>query len=282
MIINILRSKFGLFADILLKASIAARRARYEELRQQRFSASTKALSGHGYKIFSQSDEDGIIKEIFRRIGLTNRTFVEFGVGDGFENNTVALLYEGWVGLWIDGSPEFCKKISCTYESAIAAGQLKLINSFVTPGNINDLISSRIETVEIDLLSIDIDGNDAHIFSGLSCINPRVVVFEYNAKFGPSLSYCMAYDEGYTWKKTDRFGASLKYLELLLRERGYSCVGCNVVGTNAFFVRDDLLGEHFLAPYTSEIHFEPARYELVALPSGHPCSHETFGTRLGA
>jgi acyl-CoA reductase-like NAD-dependent aldehyde dehydrogenase len=40
---------------------------------------------------------------IFNRIGLTNRVFVEFGVGDGLENNTAALLFDGWSGLWIAG-----------------------------------------------------------------------------------------------------------------------------------------------------------------------------------
>jgi len=280
MIIDRLRKKFALLSDLLSKSSIAIRRARYEELKTQKLKAEPKALGGHGYKVFSQSDEDGIINEIFRRIGLTNKIFVEFGVGDGLENNTVALIYEGWSGLWIEGSGEFCERIGRGFASAISSDQLKVINSFVTPEKINELISREIKYSEIDLLSVDIDGNDAHVFDKITCINPRVIVFEYNAKFGPSLSYCMAYNGNYAWKKSDRFGASLKYFEGLLRGKGYSCVGCNIVGTNCFFVRDDLLGDHFLAPYTSEMHFEPARYELVGLPSGHPCSHETYDTRL--
>ena len=278
--IDRIKEKFGYILDHINKSSIALRRARYEDLKNQNVKSSSKILSGYGYKVFSQSDEDGIINEIFRRIGSTNRIFVEFGVGDGLENNTTALLYEGWSGLWLEGSSELCKKINYGFAKAIKNGQLKLINTFVTPENINQLISHEIKISEIDLLSVDIDGNDAHVFNEISCINPRVIVFEYNAKFGPSLSYCMAYDEKYGWKKTDRFGASLKYFEILLRAKGYSCVGCNIVGTNAFFVRNDLLGDHFRSPYTSESHFEPARYELVGLPSGHPCSHDTFDTRL--
>ena len=38
---------------------------------------------------------------------------------------------------------------------------------------------------EIDLLSIDIDGNDYHVWKAIDVINPRVVVIEYNAKFTP-------------------------------------------------------------------------------------------------
>ena len=59
-----------------------------------------KCLTLSGQKVYSQCDEDGMIREIFRRIGETNKTFVEFGVGDGLENNTLALLFEGWVDWW--------------------------------------------------------------------------------------------------------------------------------------------------------------------------------------
>ena len=52
--------------------------------------------------MFSQNGEDGLIAEIFKRIGTTNRYFVDFGSSDGFENNTVLLLRQGWGGLWID------------------------------------------------------------------------------------------------------------------------------------------------------------------------------------
>jgi hypothetical protein len=43
---------------------------------------------------------------------------------------------------------------------------------------------------------------------------------------------------------------------------GYSLVGCDSIGCNAFFIRNDLVGDHFAAPFTSENHYEPARFEL--------------------
>src|ERR1039458_2203663 len=36
-----------------------------------------RRLTRFGYKVFSQSDEDGIIAEIFRRIGVDNQVFFE-------------------------------------------------------------------------------------------------------------------------------------------------------------------------------------------------------------
>jgi hypothetical protein len=64
-------------------------------------------LERSGFKVHSQYDEDGIIAEIFRRIGTTNRICVEFGAGNGSENWTGFLVMQGWRGLWIDGSDSF-------------------------------------------------------------------------------------------------------------------------------------------------------------------------------
>ena len=44
---------------------------RYEDKRR---------LLPSGFKVYSQNDEDGIIQEIFSRIGCESRIFVEFGV----------------------------------------------------------------------------------------------------------------------------------------------------------------------------------------------------------
>ena len=79
-------------------------------------------LEKYGYKVYSQNDEDGIIAEIFQRIGTTNKTFVEFGVGDGLENNSHYLLLKGWNGLWIEGSKNACDNIKKEFSSIIGRG----------------------------------------------------------------------------------------------------------------------------------------------------------------
>ena len=235
-----------------------------------------KCLTLSGHKVYSQCDEDGIIREIFQRIGQTNKTFVEFGVGDGLENNTLALLFDGWQGLWIEGSDRLAGSIRDGLKNTIGSGRLQVINTFVTRDNINGLISSALDEREIDLLSIDIDGNDFHVFESISCINPRVVVIEYNAKFPPPMQYCMSYDEGHKWSKDDNFGASLKFLEEGFSKKGYCLVGCSLTGANAFFVRHDLVADRFLEPYSAETHYEPARYFLGCLTSGQNPSFKTL------
>jgi hypothetical protein len=76
-------------------AQLRVQRAWDEEMAKPR-NVDPKRLVRHGYKVYSQNDEDGIIAEIFRRIGTTSHTFVEFGVETGVECNTAKLLVEGW------------------------------------------------------------------------------------------------------------------------------------------------------------------------------------------
>src|SRR5262249_40204502 len=112
----------------------------------------------------------------------------------------------------------------------------------------------------IDLISIDIDGNDIYILENLEVINPRVIVIEYNAKFPPPMSIAQKYDPGHCHYGTDYFGASLAAITKVAGRKGYSLAGCDLAGVNAFLVRNDLVGDHFCRPFTAENHYHPARY----------------------
>jgi len=174
--------------------SIVLRRARLERLYTYAACSAVKSIAGKGFKVCSQSDEDGVINEIYKRIGFGSKYFVEFGVGDGLENNTAALLFSGWSGLWIEGSKSYFDKICTGMQCLILSGRLKIVNGFVSPDNIDEIISANKTSDQVDLLSVDIDGNDAHVLERIKSISPRVIVLEYNAKFGPSISFCMKYD----------------------------------------------------------------------------------------
>jgi hypothetical protein len=146
--------------------------------------------------------------------------------------------------------------------------RLKVRQAFVTPENISSLLSEVGVPDEIDLFSLDIDLNTYHILAAMTDFRPRVIVVEYNGAFPPHLPWIHPYVEKGGWDYTQEFGASLKAFELLGKKYGYSLVGCDITGINAFFVRDDLVGGHFLAPYTAENHYEPPRYSLT-LRHGH-------------
>lgn len=229
-----------------------------------------RRLPAFGFKVYSQNDEDGIIQEIFARIGVTTRSFVEFGVENGLENNTLKLLLEGWSGLWLEGSERDVAGIRQRFADVIAAGRLTARHAFIDRDNINPLIGA-FRTGEIDLLSIDVDGNDIHLLEALHVVSPRLIVIEYNGKFPPPLSIAQAYAADHRWRGGDYVGASLAAIVKVAERKGYALVGCNVTGLNAFLVRRDLLGDLFCAPYTAENHYMPARYFLTpTFVVGHP------------
>jgi hypothetical protein len=231
--------------------------------------AHPKRLLRHGFKVFSQADEDGIIQEIFNRIGTTNRTFIEFGVETGIECNTVKLLLEGWRGLWLDGLANNVANIRTNFSTFVDAGRLQIVEAFITAENIDALFEQGGVTGEIDLLSIDIDRNDYWVWKAIEVVKPRVVAIEYNASLRPPLSLVVPYDARAIWNQTNYFGASLEALTRLGREKGYRLVGCNFAGSNAFFVRNDAAGDHFFDPATSEELYEPPRYFYASLRAGH-------------
>jgi len=228
-----------------------------------------RRLQGHEHQVYSQNGEDGVIAEIFRRIGTTGREFVEIGVGDGMENNTTYLLLQGWKGCWIEANASQIEHIRKTFAPQLAGGQLKIEQVFVKAENIADVLRQANATLTPDLLSIDVDRNTWFIWQALAHVQARVVVIEYNALYPPAHSWKVSYAEDKTWNGTAHFGASLKAYEELGQKLGYSLVGCELFGANAFFVRSDLVGNHFCEPFTAENHYEPPRYWL-GRREGHP------------
>ena len=191
-----------------------------------------KKLTKFGFKAYSQSDEDGIIQEIFSRIGITNRIFVEFGVGGGTENNTLYLLKSGWEGLWIECDLNNCNSIKEKFKNTLNK-RLFLAQQIITKDNINEIIS-KYYTGDIDLLSVDIDGNDLYVLDAINCIQPKVIICEYNEKFRPPLKWSIKYDENHKWDGTDYHGASLAAINDVLTKKNYKLVCCNITGVNCF------------------------------------------------
>ena len=147
--------------EVLLKAP------RYQE---------PKRVTPHEGQVFSQSGEDGIIAEIFRRVGVAGRTFAEVGVGDGLENNTVCLLAQGWQGGWVDGNSDSARRIRETFRRELEGGQLKFREAFVTRENVAGLLTELAVPAEVDLLSLDIDLNTYWIWEALGAWRARLVV----------------------------------------------------------------------------------------------------------
>ena len=230
-------------------------------MRSPRYSQKSRLLWAE-QQVFSQHGEDGILREIFHRIGETDRSFVEIGVGNGLENNTTYLLLKGWSGLWVDGNAKDLAYARREFRQVIEAGRLRIIESFVSRLNIVSTLNEANIPAEFDLLSLDIDRNTWFVWEALGHLRPRVVVVEYNPAFPPGDEWCVDDQPEASWNASIYFGASLKSWEILGNKLGYHLVGCDTTGTNAFFVRADLTQDRFCEPFAAENHYEPPRYFL--------------------
>jgi hypothetical protein len=201
-------------------------------------------ISDFEFQVFSQWGEDGIIQYLINRIPIPNKVFVEFGIGDYTESNTRFLLKnDNWSGLVIDGSADNIKKVVDSNVSWHYSLQSSC--SFITKDNINSIISSHGITGDIGILSVDIDGIDYWVWNEISCIQPRIVICEYNSLFGATHAVTVPYDESFQIGKAHYsglyWGASIAGFAHLGKLKGYSLVGSNSAGNNIFFVRDDVL-----------------------------------------
>ena len=122
-------------------------------------------LDQYAATTYSQNGEDGILKHIFSQIGYKSRQFLEFGFEVPECNAWRLMIEEGFGGLFIDKSQRICDRAwAVLIENDIPGG--RVINGGVTIANINDLAENLPN--EIDLLSVDVDGNDYWIWKALS------------------------------------------------------------------------------------------------------------------
>ena len=197
------------------------------------------------FKVYSQWGEDGIIDHLVASAVVTSRTFVEFGVENYAEANTRFLLkHRHWRGLVIDGSNEHIETVRRS--ELFWRYDLRAEASFITRDNINDIIRRNGFFGELGLLSVDIDGNDYWVWQAIDCINPCIVVCEYNSLFGITAKISTPYQADFRRTQAHSsnmyYGASIAALVLLAQQRGYTLVAGNSAGNNVFFVRNDCLG----------------------------------------
>jgi hypothetical protein len=205
-----------------------------------------KDLRDAEFKAFSQFGDDGIIQYLVHRTGISGaeQQFVEFGVENYEESNTrLLLIHDNWRGLVIDGDPANIQYVR--NDRIYWRHDLKAVCAFIDADNIDDLIRASGITGPIGLLSIDIDGNDYWIWQRIDCVDPVIVVVEYNSLFGCEHAVTIPYDPKFR-RSVAHFshlywGCSLRALEMLAEKLGYALVGSNSAGCNAYFVRRDRL-----------------------------------------
>jgi len=195
-------------------------------------------------RAYSQNGEDGALLFLFSVLGTTSRVAIEMCAGDGIQCNTANLIVNhGWDGLLVDGNPtlvERGRKFYARCPDTFSAPPI-FLNEWVTAANVNQLVIDSGIGVDVDLLSLDLDGVDYWVWKELDIISPRVVVLEYQDIWGPDVAKTVPYRPDFTGDSGFNYqGASLLAFVKLARSKGYRLVGTERLGFNAFFVRDDV------------------------------------------
>lgn len=180
--------------------------------------------------VTSQYGEDGIIKKILEVIGENDKWCVEFGSWDGKRcSNTFNLISENeYSGVLIEGDSKRFKDLEKTFEGN---KKVVLVNTYVgfeKEDNL-DVILKNIEIPkDFDLLSIDIDGNDYHVWQAVKDYKPKIVVIEFNPTIPKTVEFVQAHDIHVSQ------GSSLLSIAKLAKSKGYELV--STTKANAFFV----------------------------------------------
>ncbi len=234
-----MRSLFNHLARAVSRNATFRRAAGWSRDRKQRLALrSFNDLNAFERRVLSQNGEDGILAELFSRLPH-NRFFVEIGVEDGLQCNTALLATRyGWRGVMIEADEPMFDRLKAKY----AGSSVTCVRKFADRDNVAATLEELGVPRSFDLLSIDIDGNDYYVWEATAAFTPSVVVIEYNATLGPGASKVITYNPAHIWRKDRYYGASLTALAKLGTRLGYSLIGTDRRGINAFFVRHDLLG----------------------------------------
>lgn len=222
----------------------ATQRLLYHTYRNLAVTGSLPPLQETGFRVFSQFEEDGKLLFIFAVLGIHNGTFVDIGAADGINSNCANLaLNFGWSGVFIDGNPTHIKRGQEYYgrHPDSWAYPPKFVQAIVTRENINDILQAANVPENVDLMSIDIDGNDYWVWDAIDCITPKVVMIETHVEFGLR-SIVVPYDKDYIYpgKHPAYHGASPVAMEKLASKKGYRLIGSNDYGFNTIYVRRGL------------------------------------------
>ena len=218
-------------------------------------------LLEHRSNITSSHGEDGIIAKIFETIGEDSKWCVELGALNGLHDSNVWSLIQqkGWSGVLIEADPTYFEKLVSEYVELPGAHCVKEFVSFEGEHSLDAIFARTPMPRLFDLLSLDIDGNEYHLWESLVQYSPRVLVVEFNPSIPNDVTFVQPRDMSVYQ------GSSLRAFVALGKEKGYELVCANEA--NAFFVRaEDLprfnISDNSIDAIRTDHQFETKLFQL--------------------
>jgi len=190
-------------------------------------------LTEYARNITSQYGEDGIIEKVLETLGVNDKWCVEFGSWDGKAcSNTYNLISDkGYSAVLIEGNRKRYKDLLKTFTGNDKVIMLNKFVGFDRENGLDAILKETAIPVDFDLLSIDIDGNDYHVWNAVKDYKPKAVVIEFNPTIHKTVEFVQAPDPKLMQ------GSSLLSITKLANAKGYELV-C-VTKTNAVYVKSE-------------------------------------------
>lgn len=190
-------------------------------------------LAEHRTNVYSQNGEDGVIAKILECLLPQERTgwCVEFGAWDGarWSNTRNLIEHAGFSAVLIEGDPRRFEALKARYAGNARVVPRCAFVGFGDRNNLDEVLKDTPAPKDFDLLSVDIDGNDYHVWERTSAYVPKVVCIEFNPTVPPQVDFVQRADPSLNQ------GSSLRALVRLGKSKGYELAAATSV--NAFFVR---------------------------------------------
>jgi len=185
---------------------------------------------------YSQKGQDSFIDYTFKKIGTTNKYYVEFGAtGWPIISNTGYLHDNGWNGLLLEGDEHYRD-----YENNL---EINYHIARISKDNICSLFKQYGVPNSPDFVSIDLDSMDYWITDAmLQEYSPRVIMVETNVRFEPLDSQTRKYDPNWMWFNDNWYGASPYAFKKMFNKHGYTPVWIHL--DDMIVIRNDVLANN--------------------------------------
>jgi hypothetical protein len=211
----------------------------------------------------SQSGEDGIIEAILDRLGISTGWCVEFGAWDGRHLSNTRALIDGknFNAVMIEANGKSFEVLKRAFEGQPQVHCLKRFVGFGPEDNLDTFLRETPCPLNFDVLSIDIDGNDIHVWAAMERYRPKLVCIEFNPTIPTPVHFVQRPDP------TCKQGASLAALFKLGQKKDYRLICANSL--NGFFVASEYWSGDYAGSIAELGAFRASEPDPVYLFSGY-------------
>jgi hypothetical protein len=190
-------------------------------------------LLEYSSNIYSQTGEDGILSKILEMLPTRDKWCVEFGAWDGRHLSNTCNLIENhdYSAVLIEGDKRRFIELKKRHGKNARITALNKFVGFGPTDGLDALLTNTPVPKSFDLLSIDIDGNDYHVWNTVVSFVPKIVCIEYNPTIPTEVEFVQQADPRVSQ------GASLLALTRLAKKKDYQLIA--VTRLNAIFVRSE-------------------------------------------